>query len=76
MPSYPKWYDLITRSQYHVGMIGHSTENSRPLNMVKAEEKQTIIDVNDVRTPTKMIFEVLAKINYIETISFRPGLQS
>lgn len=27
-PSYPRWYNLTARSEYHIGVIGHSTETT------------------------------------------------
>lgn len=44
--------------------------------MVEVEEKQAIFDVNEVRTPIKMIFYILGKINFIKVVSSEPGMQS
>ena len=30
-PPYPKWYDPNVKCEYHVGVVGHYTENSFPL---------------------------------------------
>lgn len=46
----------------------HNGRGSTCVNMVEAREKQVVIDVNDVRTPMKVIFEVPMKANVLKTI--------
>lgn len=46
------------------------------MNMVVAKEKQAIINVDEVRTPIKMIFKILIKTNFIKSVSPELGIQS
>lgn len=46
------------------------------MNMVEEEDKQVVVDVNDVRAPIKIIFKILIKNDFIEAISPGSGMQS
>lgn len=45
------------------------------MHVLEAEERQAIMDMNDVKTTIREIFEVLSETNYIKTISPKPKVQ-
>lgn len=52
----------------------HRGEGNTYVNMVKEEDRQSIINFKKVKTPTKVIFEVLMKTNIIKIVSPELGL--
>lgn len=49
-------------------LLNHRGGGNTCVNMVKVEKRQTLIDVNKVRTHMKVIFEILIKTDVIKTI--------
>lgn len=44
------------------------------MHMLEIEEKHIVVNIEDVRTPMKVIFKILVKIDSSKVISLKPEM--
>lgn len=56
-------------------LLNHKNGENIGVHMLKARKRQIVINIDNVRTPIKGIFEILVKIDSIKAISLEPKVQ-